>query len=195
MESILYNLILYYSNILIGIGISIVLTFIIACAIIVLFKPKQATVLTFVFAVITLPFIAFQISRAYGAFELSSTVDALATTADVITSTVEENILANDDVLQATEFLSEFVPGVSDITEGLRDIIATGQDAVANAHDYINNYIIRRLLWTLLFLVISIVGMCFSMNNDSKTASIGSRRTRSLHRERHTNRTGRNHRY
>ena len=202
MEELLYNLILHYSNTLIGVGIGILISLLLLAVVFFISQGRKPSLLTYAICLLLIPFTSFRCARIYGAYELSNTFEAIATSANFVTDTVgdaiqESGIMDNEIVAAA----ASFIPGVSELQETIENIMSLGEETAQQVRGYITNFVIRRVLWSCLFIVIAAVGMFFTMTTDSMATSDYTRsRSRSSsissqRRERHTSRSSRTHRY
>lgn len=167
MEEILNNLISYFSNIWIGIGIALFVSVLIVCLVMVL-PNRKPTPITYLICIALLPFVAYQTSRIYGALTLKDYIDTLTTSAsyvsDGIASFIGGSNIIDNELVGA---LSLFVPGVSEIQDFFSQLTTQGNVLIESVNDYINGYIMRRALWLCLFLLITVTVVFLSLNKKS----------------------------
>ncbi len=157
MDFILNKLILYYSNIWLGIGLALLYFSLLIS--LVYAANKKISIFTLTIGLIFAPFLAFQISRLYGALELKDTIESATSATSVMTYT---DMISNE--VKSSNFFSIFslLPGVTDLSNWITDIISQGEIMITHAQEYIKNYIIRRCLWLGLFASLMALGTAFT---------------------------------
>lgn len=194
MESILSNLISYFSNIWIGIGVGFIVSLFLLGIASFVWKNKSLSILSFAIAVLLVPCIAYHASKLYGVYKLNDAIDTAVASANIVGSLIGGSSLFNSDLASdAMDVLGFFVPEVNDVRNAVNEISNGGKEIMEQVENYVMWYTVRRVLWSLLFIVIAFTGMYFTMENSSGSYSRGTRTHRSA--DRHTGRSPRRHRY
>lgn len=169
MDTILSQLIVYYSNIWIGIVIAILLFLLVVGFVFVLNKKPSGY--SYILGILFVPFIAFQISRLYGAIELKDAFLTTIAAANVLgDGIVKTGLLPEKEAIDDIASFASLIPGVSDFTNWITEIIAQGENMVNQVQEYIRYYIIRRCLWLSLFVVLMVASMFLTVDKGSKTS-------------------------
>lgn len=195
MTNIIDNLITYLSNIWVGTGIGMLFS-VFLIGITMLSPHRKATPITYIICLLPVPFIAYQISRIYGAYTLKDYIETLTVSTNHIShgiiSVINESDIKNNELV---DILSLIMPGMNEIQDFITDLASKGDELSESVNEYINAYIFRRILWLCLFLVISAAGVFLSLSKDNEFAG-GNRRSRYKEHGKHRSaRSKRTHRY
>lgn len=163
IETILKNLITENSNIWYGIGIGVIVVALLYGIIAFMNNNKKFTILSFAIGLVLLPFLSFQMSRLCGAIETRCTLDETIEIASSVKETISEVTgLSAQDSEDALSLASDFIPGVSGLVDAGTGLSKLSGVMLDKAYSYLNWYIVRRVLWSLGFIIIATLGICFT---------------------------------
>lgn len=195
MENILENLILYFSNIWIGIGIAVLVAALLFCLALII-PGRRPTPFTYIICLLLIPPTAYQVSRIYGAYTLSDYLQTLVSSANYVSSGVSSLVpdlqIEDNDLI---EILSVFIPEANEIQDFISGLANQGSKIVEEANDYIKSYIINRILWLSSFMVTAVLFLFFSLSKENSIRVTNRRTSDRSDNSRHRSRTKRNHRY
>lgn len=168
MENILKNVIEYNSNLWVGVGAALLVAMIVAGISVVVSSRRKPALISYLICLVSVPFLSYQFSRIYGAVETEKIVDILASPVSYA-SGITENLFGSEGLLdnELMDGVAALFPGVGDMREFLREIPSGGEQCIRESREYIKWYIVRRGLWSALFLVITVVGVAVTMEDAS----------------------------
>lgn len=181
-------MILYFSNIWIGIGIAVFVS-ILLIGIAMAIPGKQPTPVTFVICILLIPCASYQISRIYGALTLSDYIDTMVKSANFVSAGIS-SVMSGTKIMdnELSGVLSLVIPETNGVQDFISNMMTHGDELAASVNDYIDAYLLRRSLWLCLFIVITATGAFLSMNKETGFAR-RSRRTDSSNRPESRRRT------
>lgn len=166
IETILKSLIVANSSILYGVGIATIVIVLIFGIIAFTNNAKKFSILSFALGLVLLPFLSFQMSRLCGAIETRCTLDETIEMASSVKETITEVTgLSAEDSEDVLSLASDLIPGVSEFVGAGTGLSKLSGVMLEKAYTYLNWYIARRLLWSLGFIVISLLGIILTMEH------------------------------
>lgn len=171
MESILKTVIEYNSNLWVGVGAAMLVAIVVAGISAIVSSRKKPALISYLICLVSVPFLSYQFSRIYGAVETEKIVDILASPV-TYASGITEGLFGNGGLLdnELVDGVAALFPGVGDMRDYVKEISSNGEQYIRESREYIKWYIVRRSLWSALFLVITVVGVAVTMEDASPDA-------------------------
>lgn len=176
LENILYQQIVDHSNIWYGIGIAILLVFILFGIITFIFRDRTLNFLSIALGILALPFLSFQMARLCGAIDVYNMLNNITDMASNVKETISGVTgISEDDANKALSYASSVLPGINSYVETFTSSLSDfSRDMLEQAYSFLYWYIARRILWSLCFIAVSAIGIIITMNK--------------VHRQRHSSR-------
>lgn len=158
-------------NIAFGIGLAIIIAAVLLIIVFTIKGKKSNSLFGYLHALILAVFLSFQFSLMFGAITAKKEVDNISDSINgyVRLISMRDNTSPTiDDIASIVEKLQNLVPDLSEdmgqLTLGKVDKNDIGGSLMAPAKSYLNKYIIFRILWSLLFVVVATISMIILSN-------------------------------
>ncbi len=155
-----------FENIGYGIGLSIIVAAVLLLVIYAIRKGNQISPFTFLIAVILIPLLSLQFSLMFGAISVQVKVNNVEKSINAYTQLLSSDDSVSeymDDVYAFIDKFQSLVPAFSpemgSLPLGQIDKNDVGGSLLAPAKSYLKKFISHKILWSVLFTVIAMVGM------------------------------------
>ena len=153
-------------NIGYGIGLAIIISAFILIVVVVVRGEKSISPFCYLLALVLAVLLSLQFSFMFGAIkakeEINNVSGSINGYAKLITSS-DCGYSTTEDIGQLIEEFQKLIPGLSaemgQLTLGRVDKSDIGGSLMAPAKSYLNKYILFRILWSLLFVVVATISM------------------------------------
>ena len=162
LDSIIHN----SMNIGFGIGLAIIIAAVLLIIVFAIRGEKSSSPLCYLPALILAVLLSFQFSLMFGAITAKKEIDNLSDTINsyIQLITIGDNASSSmDEIVSIVENIQNLVPGLSgdmgELTLGKVDKSDIGGSLMAPSKSYLSKYILFRILWSLLFVVVATISM------------------------------------
>ena len=153
-------------NIGFGIGLAIIIAAVLLIIVFAIRGEKSNSPLCYLPALILAVLLSFQFSLMFGAITAKKEIDNLSDTINsyIQLITIGDNTSSSmDEISSIIENIQNLVPGLSgdmgQLTLGKVDKSDIGGSLMAPSKSYLSKYILFRILWSLLFVVVATISM------------------------------------
>ena len=153
-------------NVGFGIGLAIIIAAVLLIIVFAIRGEKSNSPLCYLPALILAVLLSFQFSLMFGAITAKKEVDNLSDTINsyIQLITIGDNASSSmDEIGSIIENIQNLVPGLSgdigQLTLGKVDKSDIGESLMAPSKSYLSKYILFRILWSLLFVVVATISM------------------------------------
>ena len=153
-------------NIGFGIGLAIIIAAVLLMVVFAIRGEKSHSPLCYLPALILAVLLSFQLSLIFGAISAKKEVDNISDTVNgyIQLITMGDNTPSTmDDIGSFVENIQNLVPNLSEdvgqLTLGKVDKSDIGGSLMAPSKSYLSKYILFRILWSLLFIVVATISM------------------------------------
>ena len=153
-------------NIGFGIGLAIIIAAVLLIIVFAIRGEKSNSPLCYLPALILAVLLSFQFSLMFGAITAKKEIDNLSDTLNsyIQLITIGDNTSSSmDEISSIIENIQNLVPGLSgdmgQLTLGKVDKSDIGGSLMAPSKSYLSKYILFRILWSLLFVVVATISM------------------------------------
>ena len=153
-------------NIGFGIGLAIIIAAVLLIIVFAIRGEKSSSPLCYLPALILAVLLSFQFSLMFGAITAKKEIDNLSDTINsyIQLITIGDNASSSmDEIVSIVENIQNLVPGLSgdmgELTLGKVDKSDIGGSLMAPSKSYLSKYILFRILWSLLFVVVATISM------------------------------------
>lgn len=153
-------------NIGLGIGLAIIIAAVLLIVVFAIRGEKSNSPLCYLPALILVVLLSLQFSLMFGAITAKKEVDNISDTINgyIQLITMGDNASSTmDDIGSFVENIQNLVPGLSgdmgQLTLGKVDKSDIGGSLMAPSKSYLSKYILFRILWSLLFIVVATISM------------------------------------
>lgn len=139
-------------NIWYGVGLAIIISAILLSILYLIKSGKEISILSFLISIILIPLLSYHLSYMFGAIELKNNINEIELMLEGFSFIDNPNTIIND--------LKGIISGLTDDLEAAYiEDNDFSESFVSYAKEYINNFILVRIFWSVLFTIIGTIAM------------------------------------